>query len=438
MPKILTSVKKISHSLLHLTVRSPHEWAVVFRLALRNLRMNKIRTALTVIGIVIGIMSVIIVMAGGAGLKNYVMGQVDVFGTDYIQVEVKVPGVSDTSAENISGRGTGLAITTLKEKDAEAVAKIPNVRTWSAGNVDQELVSYSSVNKRVMLFGVNPSYVEIDRQIQPLEGAFFSEGDEAGAAQVAVIGAGVKKSFFGEGDAMGKNVKIKDQNYRVVGALKERGSAGFFNFDDVIYIPFKTLNKKLLGIDYAQFITFKVKDTARMEETAVDIRETMRREHDITDPNKDDFSVMSAAEGKDMIDKVFGTINYLLLALTSISLLVGGVGIMNVMYVAVTERTREIGLRKALGATNSGVLRQFLFEAIIVTLLGGVAGIIFGIISTYLLNNFLIRLGYMLQFSVPVSTIVVAVGFSAAIGVIFGIYPAWKASQLSPIEALRK
>src|SRR3989339_241180 len=179
-------LKNIFHSLLHLTIRSPHEWTVVFRLAFRNLRMNKIRTALTVIGIVIGIMSVIIVMAGGAGLKNYVMGQVDIFGTDYIQVEVKVPGVSDTSSENIPGRGTGLAITTLKEKDAEAVAKIPNIRTWSAGNVDQELVSYSSVNKRVMIFGVNSTYVEIDRQIQPVEGTFFSEGDEAGAAQVAV------------------------------------------------------------------------------------------------------------------------------------------------------------------------------------------------------------------------------------------------------------
>ncbi|MFA6284931.1 MAG: ABC transporter permease [Parcubacteria group bacterium] len=419
-------------------IRSPHEWAVVFRLALRNLRMNKIRTALTVIGVVIGIMSVIIVMAGGTGLKNYVLGQVDIFGTDYIQVEVKVPGVSQNSSENISGRGTGLAITTLKEKDAEAVAKIPNVRTWSAGNVDQELVSYNSTNKRVTIFGVNPSYVEIDRQIQPVEGAFFSEGDEAGAAQVVVIGAGVKKSFFGEGDAAGKNIKIKDQNYRVVGVLKERGSGGFFNFDDVVYVPFKTLNKKLLGIDYAQFITFKVKDTARMEETAVDIRETMRREHDITDAAKDDFVVMSAAEGKNMIEKVFGTINYLLLALTSISLLVGGVGIMNVMYVAVTERTREIGLRKALGATNSGVLRQFLFEAVIVTFLGGVVGIIFGIVSTYLLNNFLIRLGYMLQFSVPAGSILTAVGFSVFTGLIFGIYPAWKASQLSPIEALRK
>ncbi|MDI6778283.1 MAG: ABC transporter permease [Patescibacteria group bacterium] len=426
------------HSLLHMTVRSPHEWVVVFRLAFRNLRANKLRTALTVLGIVIGITSVIIVMAGGTGLKNYVLGQVDVFGTDYIQVEVKVPGVSETSSENISGRGTGLAITTLKEKDAEAVAKIPNVKTWSAGNIDQELVSYSDVNKRVILFGVNPTYTEIDRQIQMTEGSFFTEGDEASAAQVVVIGAGVKKSFFGEGDAVGKNIKIKSQGYRVIGAVKERGTAGFFNFDDAIYIPLKTLNKKLMGIDYVQFITFKVKDTSRIEETTVDIREVMRREHDITNPDKEDFSVMSATEGKELVDKVFGTINYLLLALTSISLIVGGVGIMNVMYVAVTERTHEIGLRKAVGASNSGILRQFLFEAIIVTLLGGAVGIVLGIVATYLLNSFLVRLGFFLQFSVPMSTILVAVGFSAVTGIIFGIYPAWKASQLSPIEALRK
>ena len=431
-------LREFFHSLAHLAVRSPHEWGVVFRLALRNLKMNKIRTGLTVVGIVIGIMSVIIVIAGGNGLKNYVLGQVDVFGTDYIQVEVKVPGVSETSSENITGRGTGLAITTLKEKDAEAVAKLPNIRTWSAGNIDQELVSYNGSNKRVIIFGVNPAYTEIDRQIDPIEGSFFSAGDDESAAQVAVIGSGVNQSFFGEGSALGKNIKIKDQNYRVIGVLKERGSAGFFNFDDAIYVPLKTLSKRLLGVDYVQFITFKLKDTSRMEETALEIRDVMREEHDITNPDKEDFSVMTAAEGRALIENVFGTINYLLLALTSISLLVGGVGIMNVMYVAVTERTREIGLRKALGASNSGILRQFLLEAIIVTLLGGAVGIILGVFLTFLLNNFLIQLGFFLQFSVPVSSILIAVGFSAVVGVIFGIYPAWKASKLSPIEALRK
>src|SRR4030042_5142488 len=140
MPKNHKKLRNFFHSLLHFTIRSPHEWTVVFRLALRNLRVNRLRTALTVLGIVIVLTSVIIVMAGGAGLKNYVLGQVEVFGTDYIQVEVKVPGVSETSSENITGRGTGLAITTLKEKDAEAVARLPNIRTWSAGNIDQERV----------------------------------------------------------------------------------------------------------------------------------------------------------------------------------------------------------------------------------------------------------------------------------------------------------
>jgi len=425
-------------SILRLGVRSPHEWLVVFRLALRNLRTNSLRTALTILGIVIGITSVIVVMAGGAGLKNYVLGQVDVFGTDYIQVEVKVPGVSQTSSQNITGRATGVTITTLKEKDAKAVAKIPNIRTWSAGNMAQERVSYKGTSKRVIIFGVNPTYPEIDRQIILKEGIFFTEGEEDGAAQVAVIGAGVKKSFFGEEEAVGKNIKIKDQSYRVIGVVQERGAAGFFNFDDAIYLPLKTLNTKLLGIDYVQFITFKVKDISRLEETALDIQEVMRHEHNISDPEKDDFSVVTAAEGKEMIEKVFGTINYLLLALTSISLIVGGVGIMNVMYVAVTERTREVGLRKAVGASNSAILRQFLFEAIIVTLLGGAVGIVFGVVATYLLNNFLVRLGFFLQFSVPLTTIFIAVGFSAATGIIFGIYPAWKASRLSPIEALRR
>lgn len=438
MAETLDRVKIFFHSLIHLVVRSPYEWVLVFRLALRSLRVNKMRTALTVLGIVIGITSVIIVMAGGAGLRNYVMGQVEVFGTDYVQVEVKVPGASDVSSENITGRASGLVITTLKEKDAEAVAKIPNIKTWSAGNIDQELVSYNGANKRVILFGVNSSYPEIDRQIQLEEGLFFSKGDELGIAQVAVIGPGVKKSFFGEKEAVGENIKIKNQSYRVIGVVKERGAAGFFNFDDVIYVPLRTLNKKLMGIDYVQFITFKVKDVSRIEETAVDIREVMGREHNITDPGKEDFSVTSAIEGRKMIDRVFGTINYLLLALTSISLVVGGVGIMNVMYVAVTERTHEIGLRKAVGASKAAILRQFLFEAVMVTLIGGAVGIIFGIAATYFLNNLFVKLGFLLQFSVPVRAILTAVGFSAATGIIFGIYPAWKASQLSPIEALRK
>lgn len=438
MPKNHKKLKNFLHSLSHIAVRSPHEWSVIFRLAFRNLKINKLRTTLTILGIVIGITAVIIVMAGGAALKNYVLGQIDVFGSDFIQVEVKVPGVSETSSANITGRSTGLAITTLKSEDAREVARLGNIETWSALNVDQELVTYRGTNKRALIIGANPDYVRIDRQIRMEEGFFYGQGDEDSAAEVAVIGSAVRDSFFGAEDPIGKSIRIKGSSYRVVGLMRERGSAGFFNFDDVIFVPLKTMNNKLLGIDSVQQITFKVRDVSRIEETALDVRDVMRREHDITDPDKEDFSVMTAVQARDIITSVFGTINYLLLALTSISLLVGGVGIMNVMYVAVVERTREIGLRKAVGATNSAILRQFLFEAVIVTLIGGVVGIILGIGATYLLNQILAGIGYRLSFSVPVSAIFVATVFSAATGIIFGIYPAWKASKLSPMEALRK
>ncbi len=430
--------KEYVQTFTNLTSRSPHEWSVVFRMAFRNLRMNKMRTALTTIGIIIGIMSVIVVMAGGAALKDFVLGQVAAFGSDYIQVEVKVPGTGATSLANAAGRATGVAITTLKEEDAKAVAKLPNVAAWAAGNMDQELVAYKDTTKRVILFGVSPTWSRIDAQATINEGNFFSDGENNALDQVVVIGSGVRDSFFGLEDPVGKNIKIKGQSYRVIGVEKKRGSASFISFDDAIFVPVNTLNKKLLGINYFQFVTFKVADQARMEQTALDIRAIMDKQHKTTDPDKEDFSVVSATEGMQILNSVFGTINYLLLALTSISLVVGGVGIMNVMYVAVTERTREIGLRKALGATNSGILRQFLFEALVVTFLGGVIGIALGVGVTFLLNRLIANFGYNLIFMIPPQSILIAVGFSFFTGIIFGIYPARKASLLSPLEALRK
>lgn len=427
-----SGIKQFFLSLFRLAIRSPHEWSIIIRLSLRNLRMNKLRTGLTTLGIVIGIMAVIIVMAGGQALKNYVLAYVESFGSDYVQVEVKVPGTSATSFANAAGRATGVTITTLKEDDAKAVARLPNISAWSAGNIDQELVIYKDTNKRSMLFGVDPDWQKIDAQTKLEDGNFFTEGENNSLNQVAVIGSGVKDSFFGNEDPLQKNIKVKGQSYRVIGILKKRGgAAGLFSFDDMIFIPINTLDKKLLGVDYFQFIIFKVKDISKIEQTALDIRDVMRREHDITDPDKEDFSVTSAVEALQILDTVFGALNYLLLALTSISLVVGGVGIMNVMYVAVTERTREIGLRKALGATNSGILRQFLFEAIVVTFLGGLIGILMGIGATYVLNQILARAGFVLIFAVPLASILLATGFSILTGVIFGLYPAWKASQLS-------
>jgi putative ABC transport system permease protein len=198
------------------------------------------------------------------------------------------------------------------------------------------------------------------------------------------------------------------------------------------------LEKKILGIDYVRFISVQVRDVSLIDVTAADITDTMRRLHNIKNSNQDDFSVMTMQEAISLIDTVFGTINILLLALTSISLIVGGVGIMNVMYVAVVERTFEIGLRKALGARNAEILRQFLFEAVILTLLGGVVGIAFGFLLTVAFSLLFSALGFSVSLSLSPSVVLVAVGFSATTGIIFGFYPAWKASKLSPMEALRK
>lgn len=408
------------------------------KLALRNLRTNKGRTILTLFGIVIGITSVIVIMASGQGVKGYVLGQIQGFGTDIIQVETKVPNTGETSAANAGGQAMGIQITTLKIDDAKDFLKIPNVKMVNPGTMGQEILSFRGVNKRAVLYGNSAKAMEMDTQMHLAEGIFYSEGDDESLAQVIVLGSAVRDSLFGNDSALGKSVKMKGQSYKVIGVLDKRGMVAGFNYDELAYVPVQTMQKKILGVDYVRFITVKTIDENRISETMLDIEDMLRKNHDIDDPNKDDFSVMSIKEAQDMIAKVFGTINILLLALTSISLVVGGVGIMNVMYVAVVERTFEIGLRKAVGAKSADILKQFLLEAIFITFLGGAVGIILGLLFSLLLSYIFKTLGYELQFVTTWQSLTLATGFSIAVGIIFGYYPARKASQLSPMEALRK
>lgn len=407
-------------------------------LALRNLHHNTGRTILTLVGISIGIMSVIVVMSSGQGLKDYVMGQFSTYGTDEISIKIKVPNISKTSISNATTMAQGVQITTLKMSDVKAILKIPNITNAVAASIGQELVSYQSQNKRTLLYGVGADGPIVDSGVKMRQGDFFTQGDDDSLAQVAVVGPDLAMSLFDQDDPLGKIIKIKDTNFKVIGVLTSRGSASLFNFDDMIYIPEQTLQKKILGVDYEQAITAKVKDPNMIGTTVLDITDTLRRDHHITDPSQDDFSVTSIQEAQDLISNVFGTINILLLALTSISLVVGGVGIMNVMYVAVVERTFEIGLRKAVGAKSADILKQFLFEAITVTMIGGVVGILLGYVISLVFSYILGTMGFALQFSVTAGSIFLAVGFSAATGILFGFYPAWKASQLTPMEALRK
>jgi putative ABC transport system permease protein len=383
-------------------------------------------------------MSVIVVTSSGQGVKNYILGQFSSYGNDLIQTEVKIPATSHTSSANATGQAEGINITTMKVSDGKALLRIPNVAEFAAGTIGQEIVSYQRENKQTLLYGVSANTPNIDRGIKVAEGAFFSEAEDDSLAQVVVIGSDIKNILFGGGEAVGKNVRIKGMNFKVIGVAEKRGAVTFLNYDELIYIPVQTLTKKILGVDYVRFIMTRVNDVSMIDVTAEDIKDAMRRLHNISDPNQDDFAVMTMQEAQKIIGDVFGTINILLLALTSISLIVGGVGIMNVMYVAVVERTFEIGLRKAVGARSGDIRNQFLLEAVIITLIGGMVGIVLGYATAFSFSYLLKLFGFAISFAVTLNSILIAVGFSMATGIVFGFYPAWKASRLSPMEALRK
>lgn len=414
-----------------------HDLLVSIKLALGNLRSNIGRTILSLLGIVIGVVSVILVLSLGAGVKEYVVGQIESFGSNIIEIEPKVPKVSKDSSENISGQ-FGKPLTTFKLEDAEAIAKLPNIGAWYGGVMSQQTVSFRNKNKQSNMMGMTSGVFVADEKSEVISGEPFTEDDDLGLKQVVVLGSGIKNDFFGDVDAIGQSIKIKGQTFEVKGVLKERGSSGFFDYDNTIYLPIKTLQKKLLGINYIQMAIFKIEDMSKLELTILEATDVMRREHNIKKIEDDDFAVNSIAELKDILDKVFNVVDYLLLALTSISLVVGGVGIMNVMYVAVTERTFEIGLRKSIGAKKSDILKQFLFEAIFLTVLGGILGITLGFFLSGTLEHLASNFGYDLKFPVTWKAVLVGFSFSALTGLVFGIYPARKASELSPMEALRK
>jgi len=415
-----------------------HEIITSIKLALRSLRSNVGRTIFSLAGIVIGVAAVIVVLSLGAGVKGFVISQIESFGSDIIEIEIKTPKTAKTSAKNAGGMIGGAQVTTLKIEDMEEVAKLPNLGAWYGGVMSQNITSYKNKNKQALIMGTTADVIRVDEKMEIEFGRMFSEEDDDGLKQVAVLGSGIKESFFGKEDAVGKNIKIKGKSFKVIGVLKERGAVSFFDFDEFIYMPVKTLQKKVMGIDYITFAMFKMNDEKKADLTTVEMNEVMRERHGIDDPDDDDFAVTSMAEAKDMLKQVFTILNILLLALTSVSLIVGGVGIMNVMYVTVIERYFEIGLRKSVGARKTGILAQFLFEAVFLTLLGGVAGIMVGFLISLSAEYAISKMGYFLEFKITPQSIIIALSFSSLTGIIFGIYPALKAARLSPMEALRK
>ncbi|MFA5022095.1 MAG: ABC transporter permease [Patescibacteria group bacterium] len=409
---------------------------IPFKIAWQALRRNKARTFLTILGIVIGIMAVIAVMSAGDGFRSYVVGQIETFGTDAIEVEVKLPSTSQMSSDNAAGMAMGVTVTTLKLSDAEAIKKLPNVKDNYSAIIGQQIVSYQDEKKQTLLWGTTASFVNIDSS-KVAQGRFFTEEEDRNLATVAVIGKTVQDKLFNGNDPLGKMIQIGRDKFLVIGVMDKRGSITFFDMDNLIYVPIQTLQKKVMGIDYVQMIFAKVYDKSLANQTAQDITFLMRQRHDISDPDKDDFAVMTMAEALDIYNTIFGVINLLLIAIAGISLVVGGIGIMNIMYVSVTERTYEIGLRKALGATNNNILWQFLWEALVITFFGAIIGFILGIGLSFLISVAASSQGLTWKFVISLNSIFLAVGVSFGIGLIFGVFPALTAAKLDPVTALR-
>ncbi len=407
------------------------------KLALISLKAQKTRTVLTTLGIAIGIAVVITIMAAGRGLDKLVMGQLDIFSPNTINIETKVPSAKKTSNDNAVGQSTGITITTLNDKDIETVKKHPNIVSAYGVVIGQAIVKYGGLTKTVLLWGEGANMPDVE-VFNLASGRLYTADEENSLYQVAVLGSVVADKLFGADSAVGKSIYIKGKPFKVVGVAAKRGAMFGMDMDNVIYIPTKTMQKRILGIDYVRQIIAKAKDKAEIKHTVQDLELSIRENHDITDPNKDDFAVNTMEEATAILSNVINGLTFLLVALVCVSLLVGGVGIMNIMYVSVTERTFEIGLRKAIGAKNHDILMQFLMEAVTLTVMGGIVGIILGAILALIVYWVAVSYEFVWVYSIPVSSILLSLGFSAFVGLLFGIYPAKKAANLDPIEALRR
>jgi putative ABC transport system permease protein len=410
-----------------------------FQTALVGLKTNKTRSFLTILGIVIGISSVILMMSLGDGAQGLILKQIMSMGPNNVYVE---PGSFDLEgADMTQAMMEGMDIKTLTLDDMDAIEKDPLVESVAPMVLNVARVVYKNNDKKVTVFGTSPAYAEITGG-RTILGSNFNDFDVQSMAKVAVLGYKINEDFFQNENPIGKTIRIKDVNFKVIGVMEEQGSQMFLNVDDYVYIPITTVQKFLLGINHIQSSAVKIVSQDKIDEAMESIRLILRERHNIYNPegdlSKDDFKVVSAKESADMMNIVTGILTMLLSSVAAIALLVGGIGIMNIMLVSVVERTREIGLRKAVGARKKDILYQFLIEAIVLTGLGGIIGILLGIVFAYLAAIVLsMALGTQWSFVVSLKSIVLAFGVAAGIGIVFGIYPARKASELSPIEALR-
>ncbi len=386
---------------------------------------NKVRSGLTILGIVIGIGSVIAMIAIGQGAQNSIQASIQSIGSNLIVV---MPG-SQRSGVVSAGRGSA---TTLTQADADAIASDISGVAVAPDITKRYQVIVPGQNTNTQVIGTTPEYVQI-RKYDIAEGSFITSDQVRSMARVAVIGPTTASDLFGDGvDPIGKIVRINGIDFNIIGITVSKGSSGFLNQDDFLIIPITTAQHLLAGVDYVSTISIQAPDQNSMADIQQQITDLLLARHRISNPQSADFSVMNQADIVSTASSVTNTFTILLASVAGISLIVGGIGIMNMMLTTVTERTREIGLRKAIGAKKRDINLQFLAEAILLTFAGGFLGIVLGFLLSLLISNFM---GMATQ--VSLFSILLAFGVSAIIGIVFGYYPAQRASKLNPIEALR-
>jgi putative ABC transport system permease protein len=399
--------------------------------ATKGLITHKSRSALTVVGIVIGITSIILVMSLGQGAQNLILSQVNGLGaTTIIVLPGKISLGPSAAAQTMND--------SLKERDLnllETKENVPHAKYVMPMVVGSGKAVYGNQVYQTAIFGSSELIPQIF-DIVPNKGDFFTADDVLSQSLVVVIGSKVKTNLFDGDEAVGQKIRINNNTFKVIGVLPEQGSSS--EFDDAVFMPYTTAQQYVLGTKYYSRLVVEADSEANITSTVNDITVTLRNSHNITDPSQDDFSVTTQAEIASTLSTVTDALTAFLAAVAAISLVVGGIGIMNIMLVSVTERTKEIGLRKAIGATNRDILIQFLLEAVILTATGGIIGIILGSGLSYIISIILTKaLAINWQFIFPWTAAVLGFVVASGVGLLFGIYPANQAAKKSPMEALR-
>jgi putative ABC transport system permease protein len=412
------------------------------RMALRALRANKLRAALTMLGIIIGVSAVITLVSVGRGVENYIGAAFGAIGTDLLFVLPGSPKDTSSGPPSQVVQGNVVIGPSLSLKDAEALRdprRVPDVAIIAPEVRTVASVARGSDTTQPFVSGVEPGYAEV-RSWKTTEGRFISDGDMTARARVAVIGQTVVKELFGDGSSpIDQLVKIDQQAYRVIGVLEGKGGSLGGDLDNQVFVPLTTAHNELYplrnraGEPVVSFMYVLPRAGADRKDVTEEMTAVLRDRHNISYRDDDDFSIYSQADFLAAFGAIIGAVTVFLSSIAAISLIVGGIGIMNIMLVTVTERTREIGLRKAIGAKRRDILVQFLIEAMTLSVLGGLVGIAIGAGGA-------LAIGKLVQNFNPVvapGAVVMAVGFSVAVGLFFGLYPAWRASRLNPIDALR-